>query len=871
MRNGVNRIHHALPANTALEQAREKQLRLKLERQHKELARLRKEVEKAAHWKEQQQKKYEHFSRSRIWKATLPVRFLIDKAKRKQPERPSAGKPSQQNSSGKQWDKYAKHLKHRLYHFGFTEAALRDLHQLLYTEEVSLPLKKFAAKEIGLWHLNTKTAAGAEKYLAMLPKMLEGKNNAAAYRKASILEAESYLLHQNKEKAADILEKQLEAEAHPDVYLAMVNLEEDIFSRVGRLNKVLELYEAAPVYLKSRTARSFYDRLESQGTSNTPEDLQKAHKVTVIMPVYNAAAVIDNSLSSLQQQTWSNLEIIVVNDCSNDNTAAIVQSFMKKDARIKLIEAEANRGAYYARNLGLKEATGEFVTVNDADDWSHPEKIERQALHLVENPLLAANTSELARLTENLTVYRRGTYGTYLQPNFSSLMFRRERTMREIGYWDEVRFGADAEFIARLTKVLGKHALVHLQTGPLSFPRQAENSLTSSGPFGYYGQKMGARKEYADVYEEYHQTAANLKYEFPQRKRPFPVVEPMRPEREAKAEGRRKFDIVLVSDFRLPGPVNAANAEEIKALRRLGCRTALVQMAEYETKTRPIHPEIRALIDEEQVQLLVYGERASCPLMIVRNPSILEEKQNYTVDVKAEQIKVIIDDAENYTEKAALWQESLRNCFGKTGHLHPADDHVRNELEHQPIAPEPENWTSVIESEDWKRAMPPLLQEKIKIGCTSTALQQGNLPADADFEIRIYGNEKTLKNLSQDLSKNCLLINEETLTARNFLSTLDIFLGDLTPGKEPVINQTLIEAMAAGVPLIVSPIYQAKLGKAASYAVPGSLSSTVHRLMKEEGARENQAEEAYAYVSSSFSWQRYGEKLKSLMPIEQAN
>src|SRR5699024_12652116 len=73
------------------------------------------------------------------------------------------------------------------------------------------------------------------------------------------------------------------------------------------------------------------------------------------------------------------------------------------------------------------EATGEYVTVNDADDWSHAEKIATQVQYLIDYPTVIANTSEHARLTEEgLKLYRRGTPGKYIFPNMSSLMFRRK-------------------------------------------------------------------------------------------------------------------------------------------------------------------------------------------------------------------------------------------------------------------------------------------------------------------------------------------------------------------------------------------------------------------------------------------------------------
>src|SRR5699024_3345674 len=142
---------------------------------------------------------------------------------------------------------------------------------------------------------------------------------------------------------------------------------------------------------------------------------------------------------------------------------------------------------YIARNIALEKATGEFVTVNDADDWSHPYKICHQVTHLIEHADVIANTTEQVRMTEDLTFYRRGLAGMYIFSNMSSLMFRRVKVMKALCYLDADRFGSDGEFKRRLIRFFGKDAVVDLQTGPYSFTRQSSDSLTGKKAFGYYG------------------------------------------------------------------------------------------------------------------------------------------------------------------------------------------------------------------------------------------------------------------------------------------------------------------------------------------------------------------------------------------------
>src|SRR5699024_8891263 len=131
-----------------------------------------------------------------------------------------------------------------------------------------------------------------------------------------------------------------------------------------------------------------------------------------ILPAYNAEDGIHVAIESILAQTWTNIELLVVDDCSTDRTVEVVEQYVQKDDRVKLFSTPANSGPYIARNIGLQAASGTYITINDADDWSHEEKLEVQVRHLQENKHVIANTSAHARLTEeDLQFYRRGTPG----------------------------------------------------------------------------------------------------------------------------------------------------------------------------------------------------------------------------------------------------------------------------------------------------------------------------------------------------------------------------------------------------------------------------------------------------------------------------
>ena len=109
-------------------------------------------------------------------------------------------------------------------------------------------------------------------------------------------------------------------------------------------------------------------------------------KVTIIIPCYNASAYIASSISSIQSQTLTDWEMIIVDDGSTDNSADIVQQFSNKDPRIKLVQ-KANGGTASARKLGLEHATGEYIQFLDADDSIDTDKLSIQVRFMQQHSL----------------------------------------------------------------------------------------------------------------------------------------------------------------------------------------------------------------------------------------------------------------------------------------------------------------------------------------------------------------------------------------------------------------------------------------------------------------------------------------------------
>ena len=107
--------------------------------------------------------------------------------------------------------------------------------------------------------------------------------------------------------------------------------------------------------------------------------------VSVITPAYNCAKTIEDTIRSVQKQTYTDWEMLIVDDCSKDNTVEIVKAYAEKDDRIKLICLNKNSGSAVARNTAINHAKGKYIALLDSDDLWKAEKLEKQLAFMQNN------------------------------------------------------------------------------------------------------------------------------------------------------------------------------------------------------------------------------------------------------------------------------------------------------------------------------------------------------------------------------------------------------------------------------------------------------------------------------------------------------
>jgi len=116
----------------------------------------------------------------------------------------------------------------------------------------------------------------------------------------------------------------------------------------------------------------------------------KQQLISVIMPVYNAGDFLRSAIESILNQTYKNLELIIVNDASTDNTSKIVSDYKKKDKRIISIKNEERLGVSRSASEGILKSKGNYIARMDADDISLPDRLEKQVSFLQKNPKVVA-------------------------------------------------------------------------------------------------------------------------------------------------------------------------------------------------------------------------------------------------------------------------------------------------------------------------------------------------------------------------------------------------------------------------------------------------------------------------------------------------
>lgn len=606
--------------------------------------------------------------------------------------------------------------------------------------------------------------------------------------------------------------------------------------------------------------------------------------VSVMMPTYNGSRWIRTAVNSVLNQTWQNIELIIVDDYSDISHWNHIQDLAREDKRISIFRLESNQGAYRARNLAFSKARGEYVTVHDDDDWSHPQKIETQVRHLLDNTDEVGNMSYQARIDENYQFLRINDNPQFNQRNYSSIMMRRD-LVKQVGGWDDINRAADAEFHDRI-RVLTQRSIVGVETFPLSFMRARSGSLTSGEI--QRGALDFARQTFGLLYGSWHKQLKEIKLEdqipadIDPTQRHYVVPANMLPgNRNVKYN---VFDVIFITDFRFPGGNSSLMASELAAGAAAGLNIAIAQLDSPILRANHVFNEqVHDVIRQYAIPVLTLTDNVETQLLVVRNPSVLQYAERLRPNIQASRVIIVANSApigsngSNYCYEIGDCVVSAARMFGSEPIVFPESPQTRALLE--AITPEIEyansNWPGFIKPQDYKviRNVDPTRQPIVGRHSRDHPLKWPESCEDirsvyvqpAAYETRILGGADSIRSvLDLEAEDGVKVLPFGSVPPAAFLETVDFWVYQHNSALTESFGMSIIEAMASGA-VVILPRYMQKLFQdAALYADPQDVKGTVLTYWNDPDLYLQQSKKAEEAVAQHFSVRAFTDKLIDL-------
>ncbi|MGO3127391.1 MAG: glycosyltransferase [Luteimonas sp.] len=610
--------------------------------------------------------------------------------------------------------------------------------------------------------------------------------------------------------------------------------------------------------------------------------------VTVVVTAFNPTEALLTSLRSVLQQTWRRLEVIVVDDASVSG-CEILDACERLDDRIRVLRHVRNQGTYVARNTALSSATGEFITFQDSDDYSHPRRVEFQLRPLLDDAALIATRSASIRVSPDLRLANPGSAA--IQSNASSLMFRRGTAMARIGFFDSVRKAADTEYALRLAAAFGRPVLELDEGMPLAVVRLASGSL-SRAEFKP-GWRHPARTAYREAYERWH-AAIRAGQDSPFRdgavaNRPFPA--PLRFHVDQR-DMEQEYDVALVGDWRQYGGPQKSMLEEIRALVAAGYRVGIchVEAFRFMTKeTKPLCTPIRDLIHEGVVTQLVYSDRVRVRLLVLRYPPILQFVQSQKFEWRIGAAIVVANQAPSEIDGSDVRyvvSDCIRNAralWGLDPTWVPQGPQVRAALSGllPQVLFEEFDMPGILDPDDWElrrdRSGLPIIgrysrDNPLKFPGDVDALLAAYPDTDR-LEVRIMGGGRTCRELlgARPVPTNWTLLPYGAEDVKDFLAGIDYFVYFDNDNIVEAFGRSMLEAIAGGCVVMLPHKYRPVFGDAAVYCTPERVLEMVQALEADVERKHAVLERARGYVRSNFSHESYVSRLVEAYGLQPGN
>lgn len=769
---------------------------------------------------------------------------------------------------------------------GFSAYALPELEALKRDPGSSRKEAQSAAEALARWHMSCGDFEKARENLVVARLARSSRRSPII----SMMEAECLTHLGHLEKAREILLPLVEQNPTADLCGALANTYVDDKSmpqgerdaiRLELINRPLIAAGVAPLAKRDAAGPLSIGNVVVP-TAQAAVGCKQGPKISVLLPAHNASSTLHLAMDSLLAQTWQNLELILVDDCSTDDTYAVAQGYAARDDRVRVLQHETNGGAYVARNTALAAASGEYVTVHDTDDWSHPQKIELQLKDLLAEKRVA-NLTDWVRCWEDFTFRPPArVQKTRVIVNSSSLLIKRE-LLSSLGGWDKVRVAGDTELIHRLAREYGPIKRLHMRT-PLAYALERPSSLTRQSVTHVTTKFHGVRRTYHEAAEHWSRSQVPPIALPPGPERPFPAPNFILPNKQVLTE----LDVLVVMDMRLRGGSYVSTFNYIEAAIKMGLRVGVFHWRRYDLNplNEPSEHFLEA-VQEGKVYRVSPGEKVKVSTVLVGYPVILQYMMDLPPEVECQRLGLIVNQmyARLYSGGDVQYDphvvaEHAERVFGRAPRWIPISDLVRGLMEkdgrYQPI--HSKTWNPLINAEGWLQVkrnwrggsgVQPAVGRHARDHYTKWPTEQQNIRdaylVDRPASVRLLGGATVPTQLLGAEPANWTVYPFGTLEPADFLDTLDFYVHYPHDDYIEEFGRAVLEAMAAGVPVILPPVFRPTFGDAALYAEPDQVWPLVSRIWGDEKQWLERVEVGRNFVRVGCGWERFEERLNDFI------
>ncbi|WP_218221707.1 glycosyltransferase family 2 protein [Nesterenkonia sp. Act20] len=650
-----------------------------------------------------------------------------------------------------------------------------------------------------------------------------------------------------------------------DINSPFLNKNHSYSEWIDNFNSPFEKFNLRPIYLSS----SKVDPFDAITTDCLLAPDPPGPKISVIMTSFRPQReTFLCAVRSILNQSWRNLELIIVDDSSPAQFKKVLEAASSMDPRVSILTLKENGGTYRARNFGMEAATGDYITGQDSDDWSHPDRLLTQVRYLQANPEAPGVTTSAIRANMTLVRIQRGL--NPLRRCEVSLMIP-SSIADELGGYLAIRRGADGEFRRRIECHTG--ATVTKLDEPLYLIRSTSESLSRSDfrP----GWSHPARRAFWSEVSYWHRTANVTEHHVPRREAetlPIPVPDRLR----VLTPPARHLDVVLAGDFRGSSGHLRSAAEQLRSLTDEGLAVGLLQFESIWSPSMeavPLADEIQKLIHEGVVSQIFDDDDGVIGIIVIKDPEVMQFAPRGPSKLQVRRLLVVASQAPanlDGSELSYLPLDVSRNVklhFGVSPAWVAANESIQSMLtgmgvsecdlrkEVLPHAIFPEEWT--VPRSRRRNTMPVLGRHSQ--GIASSWPEACGQRRDAwtpvrNADVRILGslNFGPKQRLLEQNSETWVVFDESEIEPRVFYSSIDFFVyfqSAQWPGDH---YREVLEAMATGCVVILAPEFEPIFGDGAVYAEQVDVPSIIINYWSDWDDYRRQSDRAVRCVINRF-------------------